>query len=130
MRTSLSYLPFLIAASVACQGTDPSVTTDPVADTATPESSGLFTSNVAAAGEDADFALAANVVAQEGDDGADESINTALLRMQKSKVLSEQFAARADEALSRRISRGWCSPRPSSGPVESGGSRGFRRSRP
>jgi len=109
MRTSLSYLPFLIAASVACQGTDPSVSTDAVAETATTESSDLFTSNVAAAAsEDADFALATNVVVQEddGDDGADESFNTALVRMQKSKVLSEQFAARAAEALSRSDLKG------------------------
>ena len=109
MRTSLSYLPFLIAASVACVGTDPSVSTDAVAETATTESSDLFTSNVAAAAsEDADFALATNVVVQEddGDDGADESFNTALVRMQKSKVLSEQFAARAAEALSRSDLKG------------------------
>lgn len=106
MRTRLSYLPFLIAASVACQGTDPSVHTDAVADSATQEPSDLFTSSVATPATEGDgFALAANVVAQEGDaaaaDDSDESINKALLRMQKSKALSEQFAARAEEALSR-----------------------------
>ena len=106
MRTRLPYLPFLIAASVACQGTDPSVSTDAVAESAAQESTDLFTSNVAtSANDEGSYALATNVIAQEGDavvaDDSDASIDKAMLRMQKSKVLSEQFAARGEEALSR-----------------------------
>ena len=68
MRTRLPYLPFLIAASVACQGTDPSVSTDAVAESAAQESTDLFTSNVAtSANDEGSYALATNVIAQEGD---------------------------------------------------------------
>ena len=107
MRTRLTLLPFLITASVACQASDPqNSASDTIANAvSSPANAELFTAPLEASStSQVSMALAANVVAsapgsssQSGDDG----FGLAQIRMQKSRALSTQFAALAEEALNR-----------------------------
>ncbi|MEM6567675.1 MAG: hypothetical protein AAF957_04660, partial [Planctomycetota bacterium] len=95
MRTRLLYAPLLLTAVVACQSNESSPVQDPLQQTSATGTSAVPATPVA--DDSVQTALASNVTATQQDDGVDR----ALLRMQKSKALSQQFAARAAEALDR-----------------------------